>query len=607
MRPARQRGEEGWIVKVDCGQSSKTRRVPARGVRVTLLVLAAIAAAFLIAPSAAFAEADLSPGLAEQAAAHPDDLFRVIVQGQQGRKSNAVGQDVLSEIHGDDENGNDDRGAVKRRFVSINGVSAELTGAQILKLAKKRSILAISIDQPVRITSNQLFTSKQRWPYVSGVAKFWQQLSTGTPASMANPPTIAVIDSGVDPSVPDLAGRVLKEVNLTSLPNNSPHDGRGHGTFVASIAAGSGNLYAGVAPNAKLVSIDVVDDTGMGMSSDVVAAADWILANKGIYNIRVANFSLHGSQPSSFRFDPLNRAVERLWFSGVVVVAAAGNYGATQSGVLYSPGNDPFVITAGAVDIDGSIKTNDDFAAPWSAYGYTLDGFAKPEISAPGRYMVGAVPPASTLALERPDRIVDPGYLLMSGTSFAAPVVAGTAAYIVARHPTFTPDQVKGALMLTARPTPDALPMSTGVGEVAADKAVEVNNPPNPNLALNQFVGPDPAGGSVPVFNEATWTTNAHANPMWDAATWTTATWTTATWTTATWATATWTTATWVSATWTTATWTTATWTTATWTTSSDATWTTSAESEANASGGEFYDPLELAIAQADLGITPTP
>lgn len=570
-----------------------------RGSRVKLLVLAATLAAVLIAPSAALADAALSPGLGDRASANPDQVFNVIVQGESSHKTRDVADDVDAAADSGPARG------VKRRFSSIEGVSAELTGRQILKLATKRGILSISIDAPVRLDS-QLYTSKQRWPYVSGVAKFWSQLADGSPAAMLNPPTIAVVDSGVDPSVPDLAGRVISEVDLTSLPNNSPHDGRGHGTFVASIAAGSGDLYAGVAPNAKIASIDVVDDNGMGMSSDVIAAADWILANKATYNIRVANFSLHGSQQSTFRFDPLNRAVERLWFNGVTVVAAAGNYGSSQAGVLYSPGNDPFVITVGAVDIDGSVKTTDDYAAPWSAYGYTLDGFAKPEISAPGRYMVGAVPPGSSLALERPDRMVDPGYLLMSGTSFAAPVVAGTAAYILARHPSFTPDQVKGALMVTARPTPDAAPMSTGVGEVAADKAVEVTNPPNPNLALNQFVSTDLFTGAK-VFDQATWTTNALLNPMWDAATWTTATWTTATWTTATWATATWTTATWVSATWTTATWTTATWTTATWTTSSDATWTTSAESEANTTSGEYYDPLEKAVAEADLGITPAP
>ena len=126
-------------------------------------------------------------------------------------------------------------------------------------------------------------------------------------------------------------------------------------------------------------------------------------------------------------------------------------------------------------------------------------------------------------------------------------------------------------------------------------------------LALDQFIGPDPNGGALPVFDQATWTTAAQNNPSWDAATWTTATWTTATWTTATWTTASWEAATCTSATWTTATWTTATWTTATWTTASDATWTTSAESEANATNGEFYNPAELAAAQADLGITPSP
>src|SRR5205823_14717320 len=119
-------------------------------------------------------------------------------------------------------------------------------------------------------------------------------------------------------------------------------------------------------------------------------AADWILQNKERLNIRVANLSLTASNPGSFMFDPLNKAVERLWFSGVVVVAAAGNYGALGRGVPFAPGDDPFVITVGASDIDGSVGTSDDTAAPWSAYGYTLDGFSKPELGAPGRYMAAA-------------------------------------------------------------------------------------------------------------------------------------------------------------------------------------------------------------------------
>jgi serine protease AprX len=342
----------------------------------------------------------------------------------------------------------------------------------------------------------------------------------------------------------------------------------------------------------------------MAMTSDVIAACDWILQHKSQYGIRVANFSLHSSQRSTFRFDPLNRAVEKLWFSGVVVVAASGNYGENESGVNYSPANDPFIITVGAIDIGGSTSVHDDVVAPWSARGSTPDGFAKPDLGAPGRYMVGAVSPSTTLAQERPDRIVSPGYMMISGTSFAAPVVAGAAAYVLAKHPSWTPDQVKGALLLTARPTPNAAPGSAGVGELDAAAAARVTNPPNPNLALNAFKISDPAGGSIPVFDQATWTTVAQLNPLWDAATWTTATWTTATWTTATWTTATWTTATWTTATWVSATWTSATWTAATWTTAhNSATWTTSAETEANAANGEWIDPDELAAEEAALGL----
>ena len=157
-----------------------------------------------------------------------------------------------------------------------------------------------------------------------------------------------------------------------------------------------------------IVSLDVMDDRGMARTSDVIAAAEWIHENKARFNIRVANFSLHSAVPNSFMYDPLNKAVEKLWFGGVVVVAAAGNYGVNgqPSGVPFAPGSDPFVITVGANDIDGvGLRRCDDEAAPWSAYGYTLDGFSKPDIGAPGRYMVGPASPTSTLPSERPGQV----------------------------------------------------------------------------------------------------------------------------------------------------------------------------------------------------------
>ena len=96
----------------------------------------------------------------------------------------------------------------------------------------------------------------------------------------------------------------------------------------------------------------------------------------------------------------------------------------------YSPGDDPFVITVGAAALGGTVRVNDDSVAPWSAWGYTMDGFAKPEVSADGRYMVGPVPSGSSLAIQRADHIVAPGYMQLSGTSFSAPVVSGTIQFL---------------------------------------------------------------------------------------------------------------------------------------------------------------------------------
>src|SRR5205085_12171959 len=202
-----------------------------------------------------------------------------------------------------------------------------------------------------------------------------------------------IVDSGVQQRA-DFGSRLRASVNLSSDPNNQTLDDlRGHGTFVAGIAAGSAAGYAGSAPSANLVSIKVMGADGSGSTSDIINAWQWILDHKAQYNIKVANFSLHSSIVAPFYYDPLDQAVEKLWFGGVTVVAAAGNYGsaAGASGVKYSPGNDPFVITVGAADLNGTVSTADDSVAPWSAYGYTMDGFRKPELAAAGRYMVGPV------------------------------------------------------------------------------------------------------------------------------------------------------------------------------------------------------------------------
>ena len=166
--------------------------------------------------------------------------------------------------------------------------------------------------------------------------------------------------------------------------------------------------------------------------------------------------------------------------------ANAGNYGNADgpSGVPFAPGNDPFVMTVGAIDIGGTKSRYDDTPAPWSAWGHTLDGFAKPDLAAPGRYMVGPVPVTSTLYTERADHVVDTGYMELSGTSFAAPIVSGVAALILGKHPEFTADQVKGALMLGTKPMPQAVGLSEGVGEVNAARSLASLTPPKANTTI---------------------------------------------------------------------------------------------------------------------------
>jgi serine protease AprX len=385
------------------------------------------------------------------------------------------------------------------------------------------------------------------------------------------------------------------------LVPNSPGDGRGHGTFVAGIAAGNGPNYAGAAPAAKLVSLDVMDDNGMARTSDVIAAAGWIYNHKDEYNIRVANFSLHSTVPSNFTKDPLDKAVEKLWLSGVTVVAAAGNYGHPDgpSGVMFAPGNDPFVITVGAVDLDGSVRIPNHDVPSWSAYGYTYDGFRKPEISAAGRYMVGPIPANATLLVQKPENAVGTGYMRLSGTSFAAPVVAGAAAQILARNPTWTPDQVKGALMKAARYVPDAPPGSAGVGEVNAYRAANVNRAPNPNLAIEAYLMPDPAGGSTPVFDAVSWSDAAQGNHSWDAVSWSDASWSDVSWTDASWSDASWSDVSWSDVTWSDV------------LAAADVTWEDAAEGEVDPPAGTptVMTPDEEAAAEADpdLGLTPNP
>ncbi len=443
------------------------------------------------------------------------------------------------------------RGELDDRFDFINGVSLEMSGRRLERLARGSGLI-ITEDVPVVFLDSGAtygqynYSSKQLWAHESGVSAFWY----GTPRPM---PAIAIVDSGIDRTLPDFAGRNIKQVSFVGSGNpNGALDGRGHGSFVAGIAAGSAKDYAGVAPNAPLVSLDVMDDSGSGRTSDVIAATEWILQNHEANDIKVVNYSLHGGGTAHFYDDPLNKAVSKLWYAGIVVVAAAGNYGkdGAPSGVLFAPGNNPFVITVGAIDIGGTARVNDDDRAPWSAYGRTQDGFWKPEICAPGRLMVGPIPMGSTLAAQKADKIRTPGYVELSGTSFAAPVITGIAAQILARNPDMTPDQVKGAIMRRARAVPRAENNSCGVGQVNAVRAVlNATTASNPNAALNRFLTTDAATGQT-VFDAVSWTDVSWSDVSWDAVSWTDVSWSDVSWDAVSWSDVSWTDVSWSDVSW---------------------------------------------------------
>ncbi len=535
---------------------------PTRRVKLVLTVwIGVFALALALSSNRAEAAGFVPKPLLERAQANPSESFHVIVMGSPKHAQKTLKGQLGASL-----------GKIRREYALIRGVAAELNGAQLVALSKRPEIVSITPDGPVKPAA-----AETQWIPAIGADQLW-----GTTAAPApNAPAIAVIDSGVELGrTADFGNRVVASVNLNSREPGATGDDNGHGTLVAGLAAGASSAYPGVAPSARIVSLDVVDKDGMALTSDVIAAADWVFRHRDEYGIRVANFSLHAGYANYGTVDPLSLAARRLWLTGTVVVAAAGNEGPGR--MLHAPASDPFVITVGAVDVNGTADTADDFNAPWSSYGATAEGFQKPEIAAPGRYLAGPVPAGSTLPSTVPDRVVAPGYMWMSGTSFAAPIVSGAAAQILARHPNWTPDQVKGALMQTARPLPNADALSAGVGEIDAVAAASLSSPPNPNENLYAFVAPNAAG--EPTFDAGAWSDHVAQDASWTSASWTSASWTSASWTSASWTSASWTSASWTSASWTSAAYSDASWTSASWTSASwtSASWTSASWTSAS-------------------------
>src|SRR5438067_2114928 len=347
----------------------------------------------------------------------------------------------------------------------INGQVVDLPDRLLRQMAQHPSVFRIHYDRPAA-------KFNYRTSVTVGTRVVRQTLGL-TGAGVG----VAVIDSGIATWHDDLTNttstlypygnqRVAKFVDFVN-GRTQPYDDNGHGTHVAGIIAGngydSGGQKAGAAPEASLIALKVLDANGNGTVSSIIAALDWVLANHTAYNIRVVNMSVGSSIHESAWTDPLTLAAKKVVDAGVVVVAAAGNFGRnaagqTQYGGISAPGNAPWVLTVGGSSTQGTTNRADDVVGGFSSRGPSfIDWNAKPDLVAPGAGTVSLASAGSHFYQTKASAL-SPGtiataslpYLSLTGTSMAAPVVAGTVALMLQANPSLTPNAVKSILQYTA-------------------------------------------------------------------------------------------------------------------------------------------------------------
>lgn len=550
-------------VSFGAGVSSRTRRVRRKKGRIA--ATAAALAAALAATSMAGVPA---------ASASPEDTVIVTATGLLNPVSAVlgVGGSILAQYH------------------LINGVEALVPTALEPVLGALPGI-TVTPDAAVSVQSNPESTGPHTPSDVflqeTGADQLASQGDTGQGV------TVAVLDTGID-NLPDFSGRLAGGVDLTG-GNNPFQDSYGHGTFVAGLIAGNGassnGQYSGEAPGARLVSIKVAGLSGTTHLSTLITGLQWAVDHQALYGIRVLNLSLGYQTSQSTVTNPLDQAVQAVWNAGITVVTSAGNAGPFD-GTILAPGDDPLVITAGALDDMATPSTADDEMADFSSVGPTTrDGWAKPDLVTSGRSMVSLAAPGSTIDTQYPSARVGAANFVGSGTSFSAAITSGAAALVLADNPGLTPNEVKARLLGTATPGPAGNPFVDGHGALDADAAATAG-PMDYHQSATGLVGAllgatvslSPSG-SADTWNASLWSgLSVNQAPgggggnwngwTWSGADWNGWTWTSRAWNDGGWAGASWNGEDWASRAWNDAGWTGSAWTGAAW---SGAAWDSSA------------------------------
>ena len=379
-------------------------------------------------------------------------------------------------------------GHVQEQLGIIDAFSAKVPANAISALRSTEGIRAVTPNRKVQLLSSNWDYKPYpgSMPNVAAAIKakdFWQNGITGKGVD------VAVIDTGVV-DVEGLKGpKVLNGPDLSIEYFNEDlryKDTNGHGTHMAGIIAGKDSdlttirtegdaTFAGIAPDARIVSVKVATNSGATDVSQVIKAMDWVVSHRNTdgMNIRVLNLSFGTNSDQDWRTDPLSHAAEAAWHNGIAVVVAAGNEG-DGSAKLNDPAYNPWVIAVGASDTKGTYDTSDDVVPSWSARG---DGTRNPDFVAPGKSLVSLRNPGSTVDNAYPSARVADRFFLGSGTSQAAAVVSGAAALVVQQRPNITPDQLKALLKGTARRLPVADAVSQGSGTLDLKVAYRTATP----------------------------------------------------------------------------------------------------------------------------------
>ncbi|MEA2645458.1 MAG: serine protease AprX [Chloroflexota bacterium] len=470
-------------------------------------------------------------------------------------------------------------GHIDQGFKVLHGFVATVPPEAARALNHDDRVSRLSINAPVRLLGSAVNPANlaNRYDVMNHTPAAWRNGLDGSEVQ------VAVLDSGVyphddltlkSPFVPGNGGNRL--LAMTTNPRATDAiDHVGHGTHVAGIIAGNGydsnGQYIGEAPNSLVVSVKVSDDQGNLTEADVITGLEWVyVANQKGFTIRVVNLSLASTVAQGYNQSSLDAMVEKLWFSGVVVVAASGN-GNGAGGVTYAPGNDPYVITVGSIEDNFQLGLAGALMAPWATYGKTQDGFAKPEVVADGSHVVSLLAPGSSAAADHPGSIVAGSYLRMGGTSMAAPVVAGLAALAIQANPKVDNDRLKSNLVRSSRPfslvayTP-ALGLFGGFADAAVLTSSSKTNV-NRDLKPSAFFHPDTnevyAGGTW--WADATWPDASWNSTSWNSTSWNSTSWNSTSWNGTDFSSTSWNSTSWNSTSWNSTSWNSTSWNSTSW------------------------------------------